>query len=100
MGVSAVGARGIRPRTVPVLLFTTLGVLMALMYAVGPAILPGMRSAAEEKCNLLTGANGRSYRLEWIVPKSATWDPPHWLCKDARDLNKPGVDFGWWVSPF
>jgi len=100
MGVSAVGARGIRPRTVPLLFFGSLAVLAVLIYLLGPPLMPGTRRAAEDKCNELNGANYRSYRLEWKVPTSPTWDLPHWLCMDARDFDKPGVSFGWWVNPF
>jgi hypothetical protein len=100
MGVSAVGARGIKPRTVPILLGIVTAVLAVLIYLFGPAIAPGVHGAAEDKCNELNGANYRSYRLEWKLPSSPAWDSPHWLCKDARDFSKPGVSFGWWVSPF
>ena len=100
MGVSAVGDRGIRPRTIPLLFFGALAVLAVLVYLFGPPVMPGMRSAAEDKCNQMYGANFRSYRLEWVLPKSPNWDPPHWLCKDKRDLAKPGENFGWWVNPF
>jgi hypothetical protein len=100
MGVSAVGARGIRPRTVPALLAGFLVLLAILVYFYGPALAPGIRGAAEDKCNELNGANFRSYRLDWKLPSSPNWDRPHWLCKDARDFNKPGVNFGWWVNPF
>jgi hypothetical protein len=100
MGVSAVGDRGIRPRTIPVLFFGGLLAVALLIYLFGPPVMPGMRGAAEDKCNELNGANFRSYRLEWIYPQSPNWDPPHWLCKDARNLDKPGKSFGWWVNPF
>lgn len=100
MGVSAVGATGIRPRTVRTLFFLGLAILALLVYAFGPPLMPGMRGAAEDKCNELTGANFRSFRLEWVLPKSPNYDPPHWLCKDARDFSKKGTSFGWWVNPF
>ena len=93
MGVSAVGARGIRPRTVPLLLFGAVVALAVLTYLFGPPLAPGVSGAAEDKCNELNGANYRSYRLEWKLPSSPSWNSPHWLCLDARDFSKPGVDF-------
>jgi hypothetical protein len=100
MGVSAVGARGIRPRTVPILLGGALALLVVLVYVFGPPIAPGVRGAAEARCNELSGSNYRSFKLTWVLPQSPAWDAPHWLCKDQRDLTEPGVSFGWWVSPF
>lgn len=100
MGVSAVGQTGIKPRTIPKLLFGLLVVLAVLLYLFGPPLMPGMRSAAEDKCNAQMGNNFRSYRLEWVHPQSPNWDRPHWLCKDQRDLDKPGTNYGWWVNPF
>jgi hypothetical protein len=100
MGVSAVGARGIRPHTVPILVGLGLALLLGLVYVFGPPIAPGMRSAAETKCNELNGSNYRSFRLVWVLPQSPSWDTPHWLCKDQRDVSKSGVSFGWWVNPF
>ncbi len=100
MGVSATGERGLRARTVPILLLTGTLVLTVLYYLWGPSWTPGVRNAAEQKCNELNGANYRSFRLDWVVPQPPNWDQPHWICKDARNLEKPGVNFGWWVNPF
>jgi hypothetical protein len=100
MGVSATGERGLRARTVPVLLLSVIIIFSAVYYAYGPPLTPGLRRAAQDKCNELMGANFRSYRLSWELPKSPAWDLPHWACADARDLSKEPKSFGWWVSPF
>ena len=99
MGISATGQHGLRAQTVPVLLLVLLGGFSVFYFLLGPSVTPGFRDAAEQKCNVLNGSNYRSYRLEWKLPKGPNWDAPHWLCKDARDFGKPGVDFGWWVDP-
>ena len=98
MGVSATGERGLRARTVPVLFFGLTVILSGLYYFFGPPITPGLKSAAEDKCNKLMGANFRSYRLEWELPKKPGWDLPHWECGDARDPGKEAIDLGWWVD--
>jgi hypothetical protein len=100
MGVSAVGASGLKPRTIRYMFFGAIAVLTTIVYLIGPWVAPGEHSAAADKCNEMTGADYRSYRLEWIPPKPPAWDRPHWLCKDRRDLGKPGKSLGWWVNPF
>ena len=89
MGVSAVGDRGIRPRTIPLLFFGALAVLAVLVYLFGPPVMPGMRSAAEDKCNQMYGANFRSYRLEWVLPKSPNWDPPTGCARTSATSPSP-----------
>lgn len=100
MGISATGARHIvRPTTVPVLF---IGILLGFaigIFAYGPPLVPGMKGAAEEKCNKLNGSNYRSFLLDWDMPNSPTWDPPHWDCYDRREPDKAPVSFGWWVNP-
>ena len=100
MGISATAQRRLRMRTIPPVLTAAILFFAAWYYIWGPSMTPGVRLAAELKCNNLNGANYRSFRLEWVIPKPLTWEQPHWLCKDARDPAKPGVDFGWWVNPF
>ncbi|HET7689925.1 MAG TPA: hypothetical protein VFK41_06085 [Nocardioidaceae bacterium] len=100
MGVSATGERGIRPRTVRFLFYLVLAALMTIIYLVAPVVVPGLHQAAEDRCNVLNGSDYRSYRVEWIVPQPPQWDRPHWICRDRRDLDKPGINFGWWVNPW
>ncbi|HSV40063.1 MAG TPA: hypothetical protein VLI04_14990 [Nocardioidaceae bacterium] len=100
MGVSAVGQTGIRPRTFRLLFVLAWAVAIVMIYLLAPAVVPGLQRAAEDKCNVMNGGNYRSFKLEWVLPQPPNWDRPHWLCKDRRDLDKPGVSFGWWVNPF
>jgi hypothetical protein len=100
MGVSAVGERGISPRTVPVLGSAVLLCLALLVYVFGPPLVPGLRSAAADRCNQMVGGDFRSFRLDWKAPWHPTWDLPHWSCRDIRTPGETPVSFGWWVNPF
>ncbi|QLQ10421.1 MAG: hypothetical protein HZY75_08480 [Nocardioidaceae bacterium] len=100
MGVSAVGNRGIRPATIPWLVGGSLALLITLIWVFAPPLVPGLRSAAHEQCNELTGANYRNYRIAWVTPRNLNFDFPHWSCTDLRTAERPTKSLGWWVNPF
>lgn len=100
MGVSATGDRGIRARTIPILLASLTAFVGFAFYVLGPPVAPGLRDAAREACNEYAGNDFRSYRLEWKLPKHPTYRLPHWSCADVRNLDQEPLDLGWWVNPF
>jgi hypothetical protein len=97
MGVSAVG-QGIQMSTVRHAAATLLVFVTVFFYFYGPPVTRLMSRAAERECVHLTGANYRTYRLEWHSTTFTRLSPPHWECYDTRTGRKKAIDLGWWVS--
>ncbi len=97
MGVSASGQVdwGLRLRYV----LATLLVFASLFYLFyGPPLTERFRQAAEAECNRLSGANYRTYRLEWRTTTYESVERPRWLCWDTSKPDKEPKDLGWWVG--
>ncbi len=97
MGVSSVGQR--MSATTMRHVVATVAVAVALFsFLYGPPLTERFSQAAHRECNRTTGADYRSYRLEWRTTTLFAVSRPQWVCHDLGRPGRPGRSLGWWVG--
>jgi hypothetical protein len=97
MGVSATG-QGMHMSAVRNGVATAMVILALFFYLYGPPLTDKMRTAANARCNELTGSTFRSYKLAWETTTFSGVDVPHWQCYPVGKAVSESVDLGWWVD--
>ncbi len=97
MAVSSVGQR-MSAATLRHVVATVAVAVALFSFLHGPPLTDRLTQAAHRECNRVTGADYRSYRLEWRTTTLFAVSRPHWVCHELGGRDRPGRNLGWWVG--